>query len=310
MIRDIHPDRTSTPFEGIFRVCQPRWRKTQKGADFLVASLVDVTGGITAYGWEGTYDGPRDLTDLERVRIVATSRTFNGALICDIRSMERSGAGQPFDLIPNSLIANQELIPRLIEIIDSLTIPALRHFVGEVMNDDRLFLPFLQVPASARHHHCEPTGLLRHSIDCATYVSNMLDQHGPERDLAIVAALLHDIGKVKCFDIGGKRTISGHVLDHNIITLELLATQLARLDNVWPDGAVALRYLLTWRTGRRILSVPLLTVAEAVAAADRLSSGFDREQQVFNAAPEWRRFARISPSTLYWRPRWKMNGEG
>ena len=300
-------DRTSTPFEGIFRVAWPRWRKTQKGADFIVANLVDVSGGITAYGWEGKYDGPHDLTDLERVRIVATCRTFNGALICDIRSMERSGAGKPFDLIPNRLITNRELIPRLVEIINSLQTPALRQFVGDVMNDDRLFLPFLQVPASARHHHCEATGLLRHSIECAATVSALPDLHGPMRELAIVTALLHDIGKVKCFEVSGKRTISGYVLDHNSITLELLAPHLAGLDAAWSDGGVALRYLLTWQTGRRMSSVPLLTVAESVAYADRVSSGFDREQQAFSAAPDWERFARLSATNRYWRPRLNMD---
>lgn len=306
MIRDIHPDLTNTPFKGIFRVSHPNWRKTHKGTDFLVTNLVDASGGITAYGWEGKYDGPRDLANLERVEIAATCRSFNGVPICDILSMERSKAGKPLDLIPSSLIHNQDLVSRLIEIITDLEIPALMQFLGEVMNDDRLFLPFLQVPASARHHHSEPTGLLRHSVECATLVAKMLDRHGPERDLAIVAALLHDIGKVKCFDVSGKRTITGHVLDHNSITLELLTAHLAGLDDMWPDGGIALRYLLTWQTGRRKSSVPLITIAEAVASADRMSSGFDRENQVFSVSPKWRRFARISPTILYWRPRTTM----
>ena len=307
MIIDIQPDKACTQFKGVFRVCQPHWRKTQKGADFMVTNLVDVTGGMTAYGWEGKYDGPRDLIDLERVEIVATSRTFNGATICDIMSMERSGGGNPFDLIPCTFMLNRDLVPRLSEIIDNLEIPAIRAFVGAVMNDDKLFLPFLQVPASGRHHHSEPTGLLRHSVECATMVAKMLELHGHERDLAIVAALLHDIGKIKCFDSSGKRTVSGYVLDHDTLTLELLAPHLAGLDEALPDGGVALRYLLIWRSGKRKLSVPLLTVAEAIACADRLSSGFDREQQIFNDAPDWRRFVKISYNSLHWRPRSAMN---
>ena len=306
MIKDINNDRTSEPFKGIFRVSRPHWRKTQKGADYLVANLVDASGVITAYGWEGKYDGPRDLADLERVEIIATCRSYNGAPICDIMSMERSEAGKPLDLIPCTFTHNQGLVSQLVEIIADLEEPALRQFLGDVMNDDRLFLPFLQIAASGQHHHSEPTGLLRHSVECATMVSRILDQHGPNRDLAIVAALLHDIGKVKCFDVNGKRTVSGYVLDHNTLTLELLAPHLSGLDEVWSDGGVALRYILMWQTGRRMSSVPLLTVAEAVASADRLSSGFDRENQVFSASPDWRRFARIDPSTLYWRPRSHM----
>ena len=307
MIRDIYPDRASTPFKGVFRVCQPHWRKTQKGADFLVTNLVDVSGGITAYGWDGKYDGPRDLVDLERVEIVATSRIFNGTTICDIMSVERSDSGNPLDLIPSTFTLNQDLVHSLSRLIDMLAIPALRDFVEGVMNDDRLFLPFLQVPGSARHHHCEPTGLFRHSIECATMVSNMLDLHGPERELAIVAALFHDIGKVRCFDVTGKRSITGYVMDHDNLTLEMLAHHLAVLDEVWPDGGVALRYLLTWKQGNRKFSVPLLTVAEAITSADRLSSGLDRERQTFRDTPKWRRFVRTSPSTLYWRPRMVSN---
>jgi len=308
MIKDIHIDQMTASFEGVCRVRHPRWRKTKRGADYLSAVLEDASGSVTAYAWEGKYRGPRNLADLDRIRIVATSRAFNGSPICDILKLEHSSEGNPLDLVPSSLGTNSEQLNALVEIAERLTLEPLRRFVKRFMNDDKLLLPFLKVPASGRHHHSDLTGLLRHSIECAVMVEAVPMLHGPVRELAIVAALMHDIGKVRCFDMDGRRTIAGHVLGHDDFTLELLASHLSFLDTDWPDGGMALRNLLTWHSGKRMPSRPLITAAEVVVCADRLSSGLDGEQQVFNNAPDWQRFAKLAPNTRYWRPRLEMNG--
>jgi len=72
-----------------------------------------------------------------------------------------------------------------------------------------------------------------------------------------------------------------------------MATHLQRMDAICPDAAIALRYLWTWRNGRRHQPIPLLTIAETIAAADRISSGLNVQESAFHNQPDWKNFARF-----------------
>jgi len=121
-------------------------------------------------------------------------------------------------------------------------------------------------------------------------------------DLAVVAALLHDAGKVTTLN-GVGFSPQKALLDHDALTLEVLAPHLKYLDSINSDVATALRYLWTWRHHRRGKGPPALTVAEAISAADRISSGLDMEEQVFSKSPGWQ--AVVSSEVhgaRFWKP--------
>jgi 3'-5' exoribonuclease len=78
---------------------------------------------------------------------------------------------------------------------------------------------------------------------------------------------------------------------------------LKRLDGINHDMATALRYLWTWRHHRRGHTHPVLTVAEAISAADRISAALEVENDAFRELPNWQRFVRHgTSSSLFWRP--------
>ena len=127
--------------------------------------------------------------------------------------------------------------------------------------------------------------------------------NGAEKDLGVVAALLHDIAKTNTMTADQKKTTLGYVVDHDLLTLEILAPYLRRLDQTWADGATALRYLLTWNKSQH--SLPLLPIAEAVRSADRISSALDARKQAYCNSPEWKRFGNLDvggPINRFWMP--------
>ena len=95
-------------------------------------------------------------------------------------------------------------------------------------------------------------------------------------ELGLVAALFHDIGKILTLTYEMNRTSLGRGLDHDKLTLEVLAPYLKQLDRDWPEGARQLRYLLTWKLNQRI---PKFNMADLVACCDRLSTGLDMEKK-------------------------------
>jgi ribosomal protein L28 len=72
--------------------------------------------------------------------------------------------------------------------------------------------------------------LLEHSIDVAERVVAQSQLNNVERDIAIVSALIHDIGKTKTLAPNCTRTSLGMVVDHTELTLEICAQALSKLD--------------------------------------------------------------------------------
>ena len=94
-----------------------------------------------------------------------------------------------------------------------------------------------------------------------------------ERELAIVAALFHDVAKIWTLDHQLHVTELGRLVSHDHLTLEACAPALADLESEWPDGALLLRHV--WNSaspGARYGVDPRSPVAHAVRLADRFSA--------------------------------------
>lgn len=287
----------------IFRIHKPVCRVARNMSRYMACSLKDSTGMIQAYAWLDRSHGV-SLEEKALVRVTGTMRWFADRWHVDISSTTcvDSHAVDPLLYLPDDYCPIAEGLMQLNGIVDQLKIQPLREFMLNVLRDDRITLPFLELPASRNHHHAHAGGLLQHSLECARFITQAAgmwnNQH--QRELAICAALLHDIGKTRTLNKTHGAWM-GTLLSHDLLTLELLAPHLVELDHSWQDGSVALRYLLSWKLqerGRR----PLMTVVELLQAADRISSGLYNESELFSGAPEWKQFVTDGASRKFWRP--------
>lgn len=142
---------------------------------------------------------------------------------------------------PHSLFA-------LIELVESISTPYLAAFLCNVILQASVGLRFIQCPASLNYHHNYAGGLLEHSVEVAMQFANDNSRSTQERDLAIVAALLHDVGKTQTIDPKFSRTDVGKLVDHDDLTLELCAKALKELSEHHPRFANHLRHAWTCAT--------------------------------------------------------------
>jgi len=193
---------------------------------------------------------------------------------------------------------------RLRRCYEALRQTCLQRFLLGVLGNPVIQQPFFTLPASITHHHSQPGGLLTHSLECAEFVLDVPELDPIQRDLGIVAGLLHDVGKIPLWDSNGKRTKAGFLLHHEALTLEVLAPHLRLLDKAWPDGEVTLRYLLS---PAALSDHPRrwMTVREVIQAADHISASRDGEHLASQGLPDWRNSALLDvpgPKRCYWRP--------
>lgn len=173
----------------------------------------------------------------------------------------------------------------LLDLIGGIQTTSLKDFVTEVFASEGVKEKFLIVPASYNHHHTEHGGLLRHSVEVVEYIRVHAFDSTAARELAMVAGLLHDIGKIRTHDLNGNMTALGLQVGHEYMTLEICAEALKKLDKAWASGANLLRHCWTCGTfNSRIGYQPNSSIVLIVKNADQLSVQRDYERQAFKAS--------------------------
>ena len=187
-----------------------------------------------------------------------------------------------------------ESLYQLFDLIENLKMMPLKSFAREVLMDTQLMTAFVSIPASKQHHHSFPGGLLMHSLECALMtqqnVGSLIDISNNEKEVTVIAALFHDIGKIKTLG-SHQHTSIGRLIDHEQFTLMMLAEPLSRLETVWAQGAEALQYLLTWTEKQgncRFVS------GNVIKMADRLSTSASLNSMAFKDKPDYYHFSELS----------------
>jgi len=218
---------------------------------------------------------PSELARLDTVEISAKETLFQGQRLVDIVSIRRiTTCAKGLTLIPTSVscpLAGG--VAELQALVERLTIQPLQQFVVDVLSDLETATSFLSRPASFSYHHSEAGGLLRHSLDVAQIVWELAGLSLVDREVALVGAIFHDIGKIRTYSESRQMTTLGRLVSHDQLTLEICAGALRNLDHRWPEGAAMLRHVWTCSSPGARYGTPQKSVAAAVVQmADGLSA--------------------------------------
>lgn len=204
--------------------------------------------------------------------------------------------------LPRALCNTPSDLDRLIRIRRSIQSPALAKFLDTVLADEKIGLYFLQVSASRNFHHNEIGGLLAHSVEAAEIASQQKFDNQGERDIAVVASLLHDIGKVKTINLNLSSTTLGKMVGHDDLILEICALALKELDKDWIDASCTLRHIWSCATpGARYGFEQNSKLVNIVKFADKLSVDTYNENQAFKSNNQSTGLA-WDGKKYYWRP--------
>lgn len=119
---------------------------------------------------------------------------------------------------------SSEFIDELHRLLASIR-PGPLHDLARAFMEAPYFQLFCQAPAAQYYHHHQEGGLLQHSLGTARIVLKMAELH-PEidRDLVLLGALLHDVGKVKEMQMQDsiEYTDEGKLLGHIVLGIQML----------------------------------------------------------------------------------------
>ena len=171
------------------------------------------------------------------------------------------------DLLPPDICPVPDVHGDTVALIRQIMTPPLRGMVEAVFQDREVVSRYWTMPASARHHHAFPGGLAAHSLEVAQDMAGQAALESHERDLCIGAGLLHDIGKVWSYTPDMFLNAAARAMGHELVGLCWMERELKTLEKEWPDGAYAMRVLLSGvGRMRKDGSMPSALVARLKAA--------------------------------------------
>lgn len=277
--------------EGQYTLTSSFERVTQMGDRFKVLNLADCTGSVRVYAWE--HSGL-----LERIPAKSPSplqatlyvRRFHGEIIANLQSVRELDAHEVNNgaalLARETCSANaRPALAKLVDFVGRLEPEVLRQFLNRVLIDPRVASSITTCKGSFKHHHHEPGGLLAHSVEVMEIAGDMAGARlNPlEKAITQVAALLHDLGKLRAVGAGSIRPTHYLLVRHESQTTRMLDPHLEWLRDRSPQIAAGLDYTLEFlaqhpaERGRA-----LFLAGDLVCAADRMSAALDNHKSLGN----------------------------
>jgi 3'-5' exoribonuclease len=203
----------------------------------------DATGDIKVNFWgKGDEALVRRAFDAVReggmVRVKGTSDLFGETMVIqvnqgngDVLDEARSGEFDLSDFVAASKKDPEMMYAELRACVDGIKEPHVRELLAVLFSDPVLERQFKSAPASVSYHCAWVGGLLEHTLNVlrtCDFISQLYTEL--DRDLLLASAVLHDIGKVRCYNVSTTITesVDGRLKGHLMIGAQMVEETCSR----------------------------------------------------------------------------------
>lgn len=170
------------------------------------------------------------------VQVTGVASEYKDNVEISVNSLEGIRVCSPQEYGRDEFIGSAENIPGLFDelcsLIDSVKNPDLQKILSAFFSDEAFLREFKYGTAAMYKHHARIGGLLEHTLS-VTRLCSRICEHYPkvDRDLAVTGAILHDMGKVREFDITTniRTSAEGMLVGHVIVGVEMLHYRIKEL---------------------------------------------------------------------------------
>jgi len=281
-------DVVNSMFAVKFKKPPRKYKSRSKGGEWFEVRLTDKTGEITAKYWGD-----------DKIYTNKIYRSFDKGDVIYLRgrvvaygegleiSMEKEGLRKclpdEYDTSDFVEICSKdidEMMSQLMDIIRSTEEP-YRSLLLSLFGDEDFAEKFKKSPAAMHRHHSYIGGLLEHTLNVVRICQRVHELH-PELDysLMVSGAMIHDIGKIREFDVGTTIEMSeeGMLLGHITIGVQMLLERIARTEDFPERIKLKLVHIILSHHGKNEYGspkIPQFPEAHVVYFADDLDAKVD-----------------------------------
>jgi 3'-5' exoribonuclease len=248
-------------FRDVFVLSEKSMAHKRDGNPFLTLVLADSSGRIKGVVWDNVAQIAASANTGDFVRVEAHAGEYRGMLQLVVKSMDTVSSAdvKPEDFLPASTRDADKMFDRLKTLTATIATPALRSLMDACWGDANLVRQFKRAPAAKKMHHAYLGGLIEHTLSMALLADKVAGHYsGVDRDLLIVGAVLHDIGKIRelTYDVNIDYTNEGRLLSHIAIGLEIVHAKIQSLTEISSEQAALIKHMIVSHHGAREFGSP------------------------------------------------------
>ncbi len=219
-------------------------RSYKKGYMFTLG-LADKSGEVEAKYWGGR-DEEKVKKIQEKVKpgdvleVKGNASEFQGNMQINIEDngLRKVENYDIEDFIDKSDRDIEEMFSEFKSKFQDMDNPKLHDLMDSFLSDEEFMEKFKKAPAAMFYHHNYIGGLMEHVLHMVGLAEKMTEQHqNLDTDLLMVGCFLHDIGKIKEFEVTTniKQSRAGLLTGHITLGQEMLLDRIKNIKN-FPDN--------------------------------------------------------------------------
>jgi 3'-5' exoribonuclease len=231
-----------------FRIADRQLRANRQGNLYLLMQLQDRTGIVSGMRWNADEKLAERFVKGSYVRVQGASQLHNGILQLIVNQMATVDETtlDPADFDTGNRVDVDALWAKLGELVDSIQNETLVQIAKRFYSSPEIEHALRIAPAGIKTHHAYPGGLLEHVVSLMELADRVAAHYAIlDRDIMMVGAMLHDIGKLEELVFEGELTYSdaGQMLGHLVQGVQILdrKVQEIRQSGVVVDANIVLR---------------------------------------------------------------------
>lgn len=230
------------------------------GAPYLNLTLSDKTGRIRGVVWDNVEHISSCAAAGDFVYVQGAVSEYRGDLQVVVKDVSKKSEGiDAADFLPATGRDTEQMFERLKTLGDTLESDSLRGLLDRFWQDSGFVSKFKKAPAAKKMHHAYIGGLLEHTLSLALLADRVAGHYsGIDRDLLIMGAILHDIGKIHEFTYDSRIDYSdeGRLVNHIVIGIRMIEEKMGGTTSISESRALLLKHLVLSHHGSREFGSP------------------------------------------------------
>lgn len=241
--------------DSVFMVKEKTMAMAKNGKPYMNLKFMDKSGEIDGKLWDNVDDLDKTFQKGDFVRIRGTGSLYMGKMQLVAKEISRLDEDNIdlADFVPVSPVPLAEMKVELAQVIGSLSNPFLKALMESFQADPAFMAGYCKAPAAKGMHHVYLGGLLEHSLSVVRLVDAIVPLYADlNRDLLVVGALLHDLGKVVelSYERAFEYTDEGRLIGHISIGVEMLTERIATIPGFPRELSLLLKHMLLSHHGQ------------------------------------------------------------
>lgn len=227
-------------------------RKEAKNGPYWQLTLADCTGTMEARIWHPLSADIPELKAEQFVRVTGHIAPFKDQLqmnVSELLVVDNLEQGLVLsDFLPSSIVPPQELFEQMLSFLNvELHFVPWRDLCENIFADEDIRTAFMNAPGAKSIHHAYAGGLLEHTLGIMKICKALAELYpGVDKEILLVAALCHDLGKAFELSQGISReyTDEGRLIGHIQMGLERLEPFLRQTTGLPQELILHLKHII------------------------------------------------------------------